>query len=314
MSDASEFKLEQVSVDKISPNKDNPRIVFRPGELEELLESIRIHGIQVPISVYKDGGSYVLIDGERRWRCSLKLNKKSIPALVQKKPDALGNLLLMFNIHSLREQWDLLTIALKLPAVISLLKKKLGDVPSEKEISEQTGLARSVIRRCKLLMELPDEFQKEILTELNKPKGQQRITEDFFIELERSLKTVERAIPGVIPDKSKVRRLLIDKYKAGVVTSKLQLRKIAKIARSENVGVSKETAEVELTKLFADASYSIDDAYEKSVAQAYTDRDVLTVTTSLIKSFKELEPDDIDDEARTALIELRGQIDRLVEE
>jgi len=175
-------------------------------------------------------------------------------------------------------------------------------------------LARSVIRRCKLLMELPDEFQKEILTELNKPKGQQRITEDFFIELERSLKTVERAIPGVIPDKSKVRRLLIDKYKAGVVTSKLQLRKIAKIARSENVGVSKETAEVELTKLFADASYSIDDAYEKSVAQAYTDRDVLTVTTSLIKSFKELEPDDIDDEARTALIELRGQIDRLVEE
>jgi hypothetical protein len=39
---AADAKLQQISVDKIDRNPDNPRIVFRPGELEDLLESIRV--------------------------------------------------------------------------------------------------------------------------------------------------------------------------------------------------------------------------------------------------------------------------------
>ena len=79
------------------------------------MASIRRNGIQVPISVYEDDGGFVLIDGERRWRCARKLNHQRIPALVQQKPAPLADLLLMFNIHMLREQWDYLTIANKLP-------------------------------------------------------------------------------------------------------------------------------------------------------------------------------------------------------
>src|SRR5271155_5606646 len=123
-SDVAQSELLEIRVDQIDRNPENPRIYFRAAELETLLSSIRKIGVQVPISVYRSHGRYVLIDGERRWRCSLKLNKKTIPALVQGKPDALGNLLFMFNIHALREQWDLLTIALKLPRVISLLDAK----------------------------------------------------------------------------------------------------------------------------------------------------------------------------------------------
>ena len=119
---AANSKLLEVPIDAIERNKENPRIVFRPGELEKLLESIRRFGIQVPISVYRKGKKYILIDGERRWRCSIKLNRKTIPALVQDEPSPLLNLLLMFNIHGLREQWDLLTIALKLPRVIQLTR------------------------------------------------------------------------------------------------------------------------------------------------------------------------------------------------
>src|SRR5438105_3231311 len=114
---ASSAKLRQIPVDLIDRNPDNPRIVFRSSDLDELQESIRTLGIQVPISVYREAGRYVLIDGERRWRCALKLNLEEIPALVQSKPAPLENLLLMFNIHALREQWDLLTIALKLPKI-----------------------------------------------------------------------------------------------------------------------------------------------------------------------------------------------------
>src|SRR5216684_1767295 len=118
--------LTDVLTERVDRNPENPRVFFRAAELETLVNSIRRHGVQVPIAVYKERGRYVLIDGERRWRCSLKLNKKEIPALVQEKPDALTNLLLMFNIHALREQWDLLTIALKLPRVIKLLSERSG--------------------------------------------------------------------------------------------------------------------------------------------------------------------------------------------
>src|SRR5262245_9884101 len=97
--------LADIPVGRILPNPENPRVNFRQGELEELQESIRQYGIQVPIAVFKRGGNYVLIDGERRWRCASKLNLRTIPALIQREPGALENLLLMFNIHALREQW-----------------------------------------------------------------------------------------------------------------------------------------------------------------------------------------------------------------
>ena len=102
-------RLADIPVAKVSPNPENPRLNFRQGELEELQESIRQFGVQVPIAVFREERNYVLIDGERRWRCASKLNLKTIPALVQVEPDQLQNLLLMFNIHALREQWDLLS-------------------------------------------------------------------------------------------------------------------------------------------------------------------------------------------------------------
>ena len=307
MKDASSSHLEQLSIDLIDRNSDNPRLVFRPGELDELLESIRQYGVQVPISVYKDGRRFVLIDGERRWRCSLKLNKQTIPALVQEKPDQLDNLLLMFNIHALREQWDLLTIAMKLPRVIHLLTSDIGHEPSERELSEHTGLNRSMIRRSRLLLELPESYREDILLELNKPKSQQKITEDLFIELERALKTVERSLPNLMGNKDRVRKILIAKYKSGLIPSKVHLRKVAKIARAEKVGVPKDKAATELKKLFDNKTYTIDEAYDASVADAYSERSALTLATSLTASLTKMTPADVDSGLRLVCQDSRGK-------
>src|ERR1035437_10049057 len=193
-SESDSGTLLDVPIQRIRTNPENPRLTFRQGELEELQESIRQYGVQVPIAVFKRGAEFVLIDGERRWRCASKLNLKSIPALVQREPKTLENLWLMFNIHALREQWDLLTIALKLPRVVTLLSRDLARKPTEGELSAKTGLARSVIRRCRLLMELPEHYQQMLLEELKKPKSKQTLSEDLFIEMEKSLRTVERAM------------------------------------------------------------------------------------------------------------------------
>lgn len=311
---AGDAQLIQIPVDKIDRNPDNPRMVFRPGELDELLESIRTYGIQVPISVYKEAGRYVLIDGERRWRCATKLNNERIPALVQAKPKPLENLLLMFNIHALREQWDLLTIALKLPKIIQLLEKELKRTPTEKELSEKTGLKRALIRRCKLLIALPKQYTDQILDELKKPKAKQKITEDLFIEMERSLTTVSRAIPSVIPDRDKARRALLKKFEDNVITNRVEFRSVAKIARAKNVGVETSKAAKELNRLFADHNYTIKEAYENSVAEAYRERDLGTRVGSLLELLNEIEVDDLDDEVLELLKRLQKRIKILLQD
>jgi len=305
-------RLMEISVEQIDRNPENPRLVFRSPELEDLLESIRRYGVQVPISVYKSPKRFVLIDGERRWRCCLKLNKKTIPALVQEKPDPLTNLLLMFNIHALREQWDLLTIALKLPRVIDLLEKKLGKRPNERELAEETGLSRGLFRRCKLLMDLPQRYRDELLKELNKPKPEQLLTEDLFIEMERSLKTVQRSLPSVIDDKDRVRQVLLAKYQQKVIRNITDFRNMAKIARAERVSADTAKASTVLRRLFEPNEYSIESAYRDSVGEAYTERDLLTRIKGLLEQLEDLTPTQLDEDMVELLRELMRRVDGLL--
>lgn len=311
---ASEAKLLDIPTDKIDRNTENPRILFRPKDMADLLESIRVYGVQVPISVYREAGRYVLIDGERRWLCCKKLNKQQIPALVQSKPDPLTNLLLMFNIHALREQWDLITIAMKIPRITELLAKELQKEPTERDLAEKTGLKPGLIRRCKLLLGLPDEYRQQILSELNKPKAQQKVTEDLFIEMERALKTVERAMPNVIDNKDRVRHVLLEKYKSGVIGNRVHFRNVAKIARAKNVGADMKKASGVLERLFTRNNYSIERAFGDSVSAAYSERDIVTRTNSFLDLLDGIDIDELEDDAKAVLVALYERLRRLLEE
>lgn len=296
--------LADIPVKEIRPNPDNPRLTFRPGELEELQESIRRYGVQVPIAVFKSRGQYVLIDGERRWRCVSKLNFKTIPALVQDEPGPLQNLLLMFNIHALREQWDLLTIALKLPKIISLLAKEMDATPTEADISNYTGLARGVIRKCRLLANLPDKYKHIILEELGKPKSKQLVGEEFFIEMEKALGTISRNLPGVIKDIDKARDVLLRKYRNKIIDSNIEFRKVAKIARAKSIGADAEVAKVAIQKLLIDPQYSIAQAWSDTVSEAYAERDLVSRIDLLLGKLQEMNAGAVDEDIREKLEEL----------
>ncbi len=305
IADAGSAELREIPIEKIDPNPDNPRVVFRQDELEQLLESVHLYGIQVPVSVYREGARYVLIDGERRWKVSLKLNRKTIPALIQEKPTQLENLLLMFNIHAMREQWDLLTVAMKLGRVVDLLTEQLGRTPTEAQIADRTGLPRAWIRRSRLLMEMPEEYRAQLLQELKKPKGQQKLSEDMFIEMERALRTVGREMPELVKEKDAVRRVLISKYRAGTIDSVVHFRKIGQIARARVVDADESEARSVLRKVFEpDNSYSITKAFNDSVGEAYLERDVGTRIDTLLKKLQQLAPEDVDEEMRNRLAEL----------
>ena len=73
----------EVPVSAISPNPEQPRRSFDPGELRELADSIAAHGVLQPVLVVQSDSGYVLIAGERRWRAATLLGQQTIPAVVR---------------------------------------------------------------------------------------------------------------------------------------------------------------------------------------------------------------------------------------
>jgi ParB family transcriptional regulator, chromosome partitioning protein len=310
-------KLAEISIDLIERNPDNPRLFFRPEEIDTLMASISRFGIQVPITVYKEGDRYFLIDGERRWRCADKLNLKTIPAIIHSKPSPLNNLLQMFNIHALREQWDYFTIANKLPVVITRFNHERGHEPNEAELSEETGLTRGQIRRCRLLIELPAKYKDILIEELRLPKQKQQVSEDFFIEMERSLKTVQSRVPSVIERPNQVRDALIKKFRKGVIGNITDFRKLSKIATAvEKLGVKQQEAKAAIAQIFDKTNdVSIDAVFSEHFELRYDERKVIQNIESLadyLSSMKTTEDTALGQELRQGLITLKRLIEKVL--
>lgn len=307
-------KLKLVSPDEIFKNPENPRLLFRQEEMESLMLSIDRHGIQVPLTVYRDGSKYILLDGERRWRCARKLNLRTIPVIIQKKPTELENLVLMYNIHSLREQWDYYTIASKLQRVIQLFNSENGYEPNEITLSELTGLTRGAIRRCHLLLNLPNRFKEILLEELEKPKSDQRLSEDFFIEMEKSLKTVTRRLPEYQEDIDRIRDVLVSKFQSKTISAVTDFRQLSKIATAvQSLGLAEKTARKALDKIFdPHKKTGIREAYQATVAFNYVEqkasKNISSLTEFLMDVLDKEITDELDQEFISSLRELYTQI------
>lgn len=217
--------LQQIKVTEISPNPHNPRLIFDPTELEELKASMSKVGILVPLTVYENTKDfpktkYILLDGERRWRCALELGLNEVLANVIDEPtDVTQNLLFMFNIHHFRKEWPLFPTALKLEVLI----EKLGTT-QESTLSELTGLTKSTIKRCKTLLWFPDKYRGVLMEKGGK------ISTDFFIEIypivNRLSAEEEFSFPG---GTIKLVDSFIDKFlRQDVVTDVKEFREIRK--------------------------------------------------------------------------------------
>ena len=76
--------------------------------------SIRLQGVLVPLTLFESRKGLVILDGEGRWRCAVRLGLKRVPVIVQPEPTRLQNIMMMFAIHNARKEWDPLPTALKL--------------------------------------------------------------------------------------------------------------------------------------------------------------------------------------------------------
>lgn len=281
--------------------------------MQLLMESIRTVGIKVPLSVYPDGKRYVLIDGERRWRCARKLNMPDVPAIVQPKPERLENILTMFNIHNVRSDWDLMPTAYKLRDVQELLGSE-GRPARAKELAGLTGLPLPTVRRALELLELPQRYQDLLMAEAEKPKDQQRIKVDLFVEINKAKNVVERYQSRVFKKVSSEEFVdaMVEKYLSGVVKNVVAYRELSKIARVERTGADDIDVATVIIDLVRKPKMSIADAYAATVEAAYAARDLTTRAVGLVERLRGMRKTAVSADLRARLLELRDQLDRLL--
>ncbi len=144
--------INEISVDAISPNPEQPRRVFDQGSLEELASSIRELGIIQPLTLRAAGDGYQLIAGERRWRAAKMAGLFTVPAYVLTASDVeITEMALIENIQ--REDLNAIEVALAM--------RKLIDTYSltQERLSERLGKSRAAIANHLRLLRLPAEIQ-----------------------------------------------------------------------------------------------------------------------------------------------------------
>ncbi len=144
--------INEVPLDSISPNPEQPRIDFDETSLAELAASIRELGIIQPLSLRDTGSGYQIIAGERRFRAARMAGLTSVPAYVRNANETeLTEMALIENIQ--REDLNAIEIALTF--------KKLIDQYSltQERLSERIGKKRATIANFLRLLKLPSEVQ-----------------------------------------------------------------------------------------------------------------------------------------------------------
>jgi ParB/RepB/Spo0J family partition protein len=266
-------KVRKIPLDHLDPNPHNPRRLFDEEPMKILKESIRKLGVLVPVTVYpkeknKDDlakDQFVLLDGERRWRCATSLQMRTIPAIIVEQPTEIDNILTMFHIHNLREGWQLMPTALKLEVLMKQLKER-----SERKLYVLTRLSITQIRRCKILLSYPKKFQNMMLAPPTK-----RLKSDFFIELHRIRHPLlKKVTPWKKRGDVKCIDIILDKYLRGIITAVTEFRKLAEVYRgSIRVGKIREFYRV-FDKFLDDRNMGIDSvivegaSFEKETKEA----------------------------------------------
>ncbi len=153
---ASNVGVLHVPVSSIVANPEQPRAVFRHSELEDLMHSIREHGILQPITVSMVGpGRYEIIAGERRFRAAKMLGMPTVPVIVR-AADSHHKLLLALIENIQREDLNPLEEA----RGYSRLAAEFG--LTQDQISQKVGKARSTVANMMRLLDLPQEIQDAI--------------------------------------------------------------------------------------------------------------------------------------------------------
>jgi ParB family chromosome partitioning protein len=149
---AGQQEVKEIPVEQIIPNPHQPRRNFSSSDLEDLVASIKEHGIIQPLVVSKNDGSFELIAGERRWRAAKIVGLKTIPAIVR---DATKQQKIEWALIENLQRADLN------PLEEALAYRALMDEFNftQEQAAARVGKSRPAVANTLRLLELPEEIQ-----------------------------------------------------------------------------------------------------------------------------------------------------------
>lgn len=307
-------QLEQIEVDKITPNERNPRQTFDQPSIERLAASLEEIGLQVPITVYRDSkkasAPYVLLDGERRFKAAKLINWQTIPALVVPRPSLKDNAVRMFNIHMLREDWREIETAWALEQII----QETG-IENDRVLQKLTGLAIDRIRNMKRVLGFPKSVQEKV--------GRGDLPYQLLVELDKNLLSKRRdeirkdETQIVDASVAELRDVFLKKFTDEIEKDIVDLRKVGTLFdTARGRGKVAERAKVALKKLVKEPSATIEDAYDAGAASSIELSRVLKDLAAMPGRIRDLlagnlEPDERQ-QVKAALVALRGRLDEIL--
>jgi ParB family chromosome partitioning protein len=152
-------QIRQVGLSTIFPSPLQPRKNFEPDALQELVDSIRQHGIIQPLIVRRVNGRHELIAGERRWRAAREIGLTEVPVILRSASDL--EVLELSLIENL-QRTDL--NAIEEAQGYARLAQEFG--MKQEEIAQKVGRSRAAVANAMRLLDLHPQIQTWVAQEL----------------------------------------------------------------------------------------------------------------------------------------------------
>ncbi|MGN1164796.1 MAG: ParB/RepB/Spo0J family partition protein [Lachnospiraceae bacterium] len=155
----SESDATMMDINKVEPNREQPRKKFDEDALLELSESIKQFGILQPLLVQKRDNYYEIIAGERRWRAAKLAKLKEVPVIVKQLTEQeIMEISLIENIQ--REDLNPIEEALAYKRLLNEFNLK------QDEVAERVSKSRTAVTNSMRLLKLDDRVQQMVIDEM----------------------------------------------------------------------------------------------------------------------------------------------------
>lgn len=149
----------KVPINKVEPNKTQPRKEFDEDALLELSESIKQYGVLQPLLVQQRDGFYEIIAGERRWRAAKNAGLKEVPVIIKNLSEQeIVEISLIENIQ--RENLNPIEEALAYKRLLREFNLK------QDEVAERVSKSRTAVTNTMRLLKLNEKVQQMIVDEM----------------------------------------------------------------------------------------------------------------------------------------------------
>lgn len=175
----------ELKINEVEPNTEQPRKHFNDEKLSQLAESIKQYGIVQPLIVKKDGNTYKIVAGERRWRAARLAGLQTVPVIVK---DLTSKQVMEIALIENLQREDLNPIE-----EAEAYEKLISDFGmTQEEISVAVGKSRPAIANSVRLLTLQDKIKEKLIAgEITSGHARTLITID---DPELQLKIVDEII------------------------------------------------------------------------------------------------------------------------